>query len=81
MSNNSGRVTSKAAAGQTVIQEYPLDRSSFKGSAEAERGKELAGDCNDLSHSLKGVATSDNGANMRGRSDTTKTPTKISYGR
>ena len=78
---NSGRVTSKAAAGQTVIEDYALDRSSVVTPAAMERGRPLAGSCTDLSHSLKGVATSDHGANARGRSDTTKTPTKISYGR
>ncbi len=76
---NCGRETTAAAAGQKVITDYPLDRSSVVTSREAERGPELAGGPDDLSHSLRGVSTNNNGASARGRADTFKTPTKIKY--
>jgi hypothetical protein len=75
-----GRVESSAAAGQKVIEDYGLDRSSVA-LGESTRGRELAGDPTDLGHSLSGIHTNDHGADRRARSDTTKTPTNIKYGR
>ena len=76
---NSGRETTKAAAGQTIIQDFALDRSSVVTPRADERGHEMAGGPNDLSHSLQGVRSSNNGAAAGGRPDKFKTPTNIKY--
>lgn len=75
MAHNGGRVTSKAHFGQEVYLDFPLDRSSWAGSADAERGKEMAGGIDDLSHSLGG-ASAHQEMDSRGRKDTVKYPSK-----
>lgn len=78
--NDAGMVDSKAAGGGTVINAYPLDRSSFK--VEGGRGKDLAGGPTDLSHSLAGASTNNNGSAgtaARGRKSTISEPSKVSY--
>lgn len=67
--HNHGRVTSKAHMGQTVVEDYGLDRSTMVGRAEAERGPEPEGDCYDLSHSITGARAVQQGD--KGRKDRT----------
>ena len=76
---NSGRDITKAAAGQTIQEDFGLDRSSVVTARESERGGGMRGGPTDLSHSLQGVMTNNHGADKRGNTDKTKTPTKIKY--
>jgi hypothetical protein len=64
-----GQKESKAKMGQTIIEAYPLDRSSGNGTEASKfpgRGRKLAGGVDDLSHSLSG-AGAEQGPDKRGR--------------
>lgn len=73
---NSGREESSAHAGQKILCDYGMDRSSVSMSREGERGRELAGSADDLSHSLTGVKAHQ-GEDSRGRKGTVDYPSKI----
>ena len=68
--HNHGRETSAAHFGQTVIEDYGLDRSTMAGDAGDERGEKIDGSFDDLSHSIEGVRATQ-GSDKRGRKDTT----------
>ena len=68
---NSGRETTKAQFGQTVYEDFPLDRSTDGGSREMERNGNLTGSPTDLSHSLRGVSAVQEGE-KGGHKDTVK---------
>jgi hypothetical protein len=53
-SKNHGSSDSKMARGQSIREAWGKDASACTGSMSAERGKDLAGGVNNLSHSLKG---------------------------
>ncbi len=74
---DSGRETTSAHGGQKIMTDFPLDRSSGQGdnSKCPARGKELAGDMDDLSHSLKG-ASAHQSYSQRGNTDKVKYPSK-----
>ena len=68
--HNHGRETSAAHFGQTVIEDYGLDRSTMAGNAADERGDKIDGSFDDLSHSIEGVRATQ-GPDKLGRKDTT----------
>lgn len=75
---NHGRQTFDANAGQMIIADYGLDRSTEGGQGCNERicSEEFNGGVDNLDHSIKGTMAHQR-SDTNGRSDTTKTPTKI----
>lgn len=48
------RETTRAARKTTVIQDFPRDNSSLE--VKNARGRDLAGDCTNIEHSLRGAS-------------------------
>jgi hypothetical protein len=71
---NGGMYRMKADFGQTLVIPHPLDRSTMYGKEEDECGRNLAGDVDDIGHSLDGCKVSRavvTGPDRRGAKDTT----------
>ena len=69
---NGGMYKEKARFGQTIVTPYPLDRSTMYGPMDEECGYEMAGDEDNLEHSIKGAkAINSQAVPPRGRKDTT----------